>query len=118
VVLAVDSQVLSEFMHQVGASVDKLDEMLNVYEDVAGNTTESGQDRMHQVINNAVQLVSQYKGNCILPLGAVGKWLQNQQIDFEREEVENSNDDYDFPDVRPQKRLTDHQEAHCYVDGL
>jgi hypothetical protein len=101
VVLAVDSQVLSDFMYQVGASVDKLDEMLNVYEDVADNTTESGQDRMHQVINSAVQLVSQYKGTCNVPLGAVGKWLHNQHLDFEREEADNSNDDYDFPDVRP-----------------
>jgi hypothetical protein len=100
IVLAVDSHVLSDFMHQVGASVDKLDEMLNVFDNVSDNMQESGQDRMHQVINNAVQLVSQFKGNYNLPLGAVGKWLHHQHLDLEREETDDANDDYDFPDVR------------------
>jgi hypothetical protein len=59
----------------------------------------SGQDRMHQVINNAAQLVCQFKGNYNLPLGAVGKWLHHQHLDLEREETNGANDDYDFPGV-------------------
>ena len=105
---AVDSHVLAEFMRQVGGSVDRLDELLGVYDGISGNTPGAAQDRMHTIIENSVRFASQIKGGVHLPLTAVCKWMHYQHQDLERErEMDEEEDDYDLDDVR--HRLAAHR---------
>lgn len=105
--------MLSEYLRQVGGSVERLDELLGVYDGISGNTPGAAQDRMHTIIENSVRFASQIKGGVHLPLTAVCKWLHYQQQDLERgRELDEEDDDYDLDDVRPRQRL------HCSLHSI
>jgi hypothetical protein len=86
--------------------VDKLDELLQTYENI-DNTPGDSNDRMHTVIQNAVHLASQIKGGVHVSLGSVGQWLDksHQQLDHEdtmlQELVETYSDVWDRCTVCP-----------------
>ena len=96
-----DSHKLKNFMHQLTASVDKIDELLTIYDEIDSSMAGGGGGRLHAVIEKSVKLASQMKGGANITIGTVGTWLERQHHQLDHEENMLQELDCAYSDVRP-----------------
>lgn len=114
---AVNGTELTEFMQRVGTSVDRLDELLCIYDDIDNHMGGESTDRVHAVIQNSVHLASRIKGGQHLPLTAVGQWLDKSRVQLQHEETMLHELNVTYSDVRlPAPRSS--CDCQCLVESV
>ena len=92
--------MLKDFLHQLVASVDKIDELLTIYDEIDNSMPGGSGGRLHEVIENSVKLAGQMKGGANITINAVGKWLTRQHHQLDYEEAMLQELDCTYSDVR------------------
>jgi hypothetical protein len=82
----VDEEVFTLYLEKMGESAQKLDELMMIYEDIDNSLPGQGKEMLRGTVQNAMRLASKLKASPMhhLTLGAIGRWLKQQNIDLDK----------------------------------